>query len=201
MPIFCLFSAYILHIFCIICTVFLFIFCIFLNIFLHILAYFGIFSAYHIFCIFSAYFWYIYAYLRRSPAAPARTAQFQFRRVRRLDVAEPAAESAPTLSFPGSGPFCRSYSSILYWEQWTMGSAGPSSTTGLVARSNLGNRGGGDSACWLSMVRRRTARGRGIGGGRGGGRGGDGDGVADKDALLPTALLCRRFSSANLNMC
>jgi hypothetical protein len=47
------------------------------------------------------------------------------------------------------------YSSVLYWEQWTMGDAGAFSTshrlskfkgTGLAARSGLGDRGGGESA-------------------------------------------------------
>ena len=47
---------------------------------------------------------------------------------------------------------------------------------GGSARSGLGDRGAGESACWSSKGRRRTARGGGIGGGRGGGRGGDGDG-------------------------
>ena len=75
----------------------------------------------------------------------------------------------------------------------------PGSAT--AARSGLGDRGGGDSGCWFSMVRRRTARGGGIGGGRGGGRGGDGDCVADKDDSLSTALSYRCSSSANLNMC
>ena len=50
-----------------------------------------------------------------------------------------------------------------------------SSTTGLAARCGLGDRGAGESACWSSKGRRRTARGGGIGGGGGGGRGGDGD--------------------------
>ena len=55
-----------------------------------------------------------------------------------------------------------------------MGDACASSTAGLAARSGLGDRCGGDSGCWFSMVRRRTARGGSIGGGRGGGRGCDG---------------------------
>ena len=59
------------------------------------------------------------------------------------------------------------------------GDPGASSTTGLAARSGLGDRCCGDlAACWSSMGRRRTARVGGTGGRPGtGGRGGDdGDG-------------------------
>ena len=59
-----------------------------------------------------------------------------------------------------------------------MGDAGASSTTGLAAPSELGDRGDGDSGGRLSIVRLRTARAGGIGGGRGGRRGGDSDGIA-----------------------
>ena len=79
------------------------------------------------------------------------------------------------------------------------GDPGASSTTGLAARSGLGDRCCGDlAACWSSMGRRRTARGGGRGGGTGGGRGDDGDGVADKDRSLSlsTSTSWRRSSSA-----
>ena len=36
-----------------------------------------------------------------------------------------------------------------------MGDACASSTAGLAARSGLGDRGGGDSGCWFSMVRHK----------------------------------------------
>ena len=78
-----------------------------------------------------------------------------------------------------------------------MGDAGASSTTGLAACSGLGDHGSGESACWLSMVRRHTARGGGIGGGRGGAS----DGVTDMDCSLSMALSFTRSSSANLKMC
>ena len=88
-----------------------------------------------------------------------------------------------------------------------MGYAGASSTTGLAARSGLGDRGAGESArsglgdrgagesaCWSSKLRsngrRRTARGGGIGGCTGGGRGGNGNDVADTDCSL-TLNRCR----------
>ena len=85
-----------------------------------------------------------------------------------------------------------------------MGDACASSTTGLAAHSWLGDRGGGDSGGRLSIVRRRTARGGGIGCWRGGGRGCYRDGIADKDCSLSfsTATSSRRSpSTTNFALC
>ena len=64
-----------------------------------------------------------------------------------------------------------------------MGDADASSTTGLAARVGLGDHCGGESTCWLSMDRRRTARGGGTGCGRGG------DATADKDGSLSPSTM------------
>ena len=64
--------------------------------------------------------------------------------VRRLDAAEPAVD----LVVPGEWPVMPLVLLNLYWEQWTMGDAGGSSTAGLASRARLGDRSGGESAAW-----------------------------------------------------
>ena len=71
-----------------------------------------------------------------------------------------------------------------------MGDACASPTTRLAARSRLGDRGGWGSGCWVSMVRRHSARGGGTSAGRGCGTGGDGYGVVEQGRFAPFVTVC-----------
>ena len=82
--------------------------------------------------------------------------------VRRLDVAEPAVD----LLMPGEWPVLQLVLLRPALGAVDDGRCGASSTIGLAARSELSDRGGRDSVGSFFIVRRRTARGGGIGGGK-----------------------------------